>query len=100
MVPRSAGEGVSGRRRSRRHRPDQRQSTDSPRFHLYTVRSLHQRKPNLSNSIAAHKHRTQLHILRDRVKRALRDEKHGVAGAAERLAAHRAKRAAYRAAHP
>ncbi len=56
--------------------------------------------PTLSNSIAAHKHRTQLHILRDRVKRALRDEKHGVAGAAERLAAHRAKRAAYRAAHP
>jgi hypothetical protein len=54
----------------------------------------------MSNSIAAHKHRTQLHILRDRVKRALRDEKRGVVGAAERLAAHRAKRSEYRAANP
>ena len=54
----------------------------------------------MSNSIAAHKHRTKLHVLRDRVKRALRDEKHGVAGAAERLAAHHAKRSEYRAANP
>lgn len=54
----------------------------------------------MSNSIAAHKHRTQLHILRDRVKRALRDVKHGVVGAAERLETHRAKRSAYRAANP
>jgi len=54
----------------------------------------------MSNAIAAHKHRTLLHVLRDRVKRALRDEKHGVAGAAERVITHRAKREAYRAANP
>ena len=52
----------------------------------------------MSNSIAAHKHRTKLHILRDRVKRALRDQKRGVPGAAERVLAHTEKRAAYRAA--
>jgi len=54
----------------------------------------------MSNAIASHKHRTRLHVLRDRVKNALRDQKRGLAGAAERLAAHRANRAAYRAAHP
>ena len=54
----------------------------------------------MSNCIAAHKHRTRLHVLRDRLKRALRDEKRGAVGAAERVTAHRAKRAAYRAAHP
>ena len=54
----------------------------------------------MSNSIAAHKHRTMLHILRDNVKRALRDQKRGVVGAAERLVHHQAKRSAYRAAHP
>jgi hypothetical protein len=54
----------------------------------------------LSNAIAAHKHRTRLHVLRDRVQRALRDLKRRLPGAAERVAAHRAKRAAYRAAHP
>jgi hypothetical protein len=54
----------------------------------------------MSNAIAAHKHRTRLHVLRDRLKRALRDQKHGRAGAAERVAAHSAKRTAYRAAHP
>jgi len=54
----------------------------------------------MSNAIAAHKHRTRLHILRDRLKRALRDEKRGLAGAAERVIAHRSKRAEYRAAHP
>lgn len=54
----------------------------------------------MSNAIAAHKHRTKLHILRDRVKRAARDVKRGLGGAAERLAAHRANRAKYRAAHP
>jgi hypothetical protein len=53
----------------------------------------------MANAIAAHKHRTMLHILRDRVQHAERDVKRGVTGAAERLAAHRAKRAAYRAAH-
>ena len=54
----------------------------------------------MSNAINAHKHRTKLHVLRDRVKRALRDKKRGVAGAAERVAAHSAKRAEYRAANP
>jgi len=54
----------------------------------------------LSNAIAAHKHRTKLHILRDRLKRALRDQKRGMAGAKERVAAHTAKRAEYRAANP
>ena len=56
--------------------------------------------PQMSNAIAAHKHRTMLHVLRDRVQRAQRDEKRGMAGSAERVAAHTAKRAAYRAAHP
>jgi hypothetical protein len=54
----------------------------------------------MSNAIAAHKHRTRLHVLRDRVKRALRDVKRGLTGAADRLAAHQAKRSEYRAAHP
>jgi hypothetical protein len=54
----------------------------------------------MSNAIAATKHRTRLHVLRDRLKNALRDQKLGVAGAKERVAAHLAKRAAYRAAHP
>lgn len=54
----------------------------------------------MSNAIAAHKHRTRLHVLRDRVKRALRDQKRGRAGAKERVAAHQANRTAYRAAHP
>lgn len=54
----------------------------------------------VSNCIAAHKHRTRLHVLRDRLKRALRDQKRGLAGAKERVAAHSAKRSAYRAANP
>ena len=54
----------------------------------------------MPNNIAAHKHRTRLHVLRDRVKRALRDQKRGLPGAAARLAAHTARRAAYRLAHP
>ena len=54
----------------------------------------------MSNAIAAHKHRTKLHVLRDRVKRALRDQKRGIVGTAERVKAHQAQRAAYRAAHP
>lgn len=53
----------------------------------------------MSKTTAAHKHRTQLHVLRDRLKRALRDQKRGLAGAAERVAAHRKKREDYRAAH-
>ena len=54
----------------------------------------------MSNMIAAHRHRTRLHVLRDRVKRAERDAKNGLLGAAQRLVAHRAARAAYRAKHP
>lgn len=54
----------------------------------------------MSNSIAAHKHRTRLHVLRDRLKRAVRDLKRGLPGAAERVTAHRANRLEYRAAHP
>jgi hypothetical protein len=54
----------------------------------------------MSNAIAAHKHRTRLHVLRDRLKRAVRDKKRGLPGAAERVAAHTAKRSAYRAANP
>ena len=54
----------------------------------------------MSNAIKAHKHRTRLHVLRDRLKNAVRDAKRGLVGAAERVTAHRAKRAEYRAAHP
>jgi hypothetical protein len=57
-------------------------------------------KAFVANRITAHKHTTRLHVLRDRVKRALRDLKHGRAGAAERVATHKAARAAYRTAHP
>ncbi|MEY4751500.1 MAG: hypothetical protein RIQ60_3714 [Pseudomonadota bacterium] len=51
-------------------------------------------------ALAARKHRNKLHVLRDRVKRAQRAEKRGLLGASERLAMHKAKRAAYRAANP
>ncbi|MCX2862523.1 hypothetical protein OOZ63_11785 [Paucibacter sp. PLA-PC-4] len=54
----------------------------------------------MSNAIAAHKHRARLHILRDKVKRALRDQLRGIPGADARVVAHQAARAAYRAAHP
>lgn len=54
----------------------------------------------MSNNIAAHKHRTRLHVLRDRVRRAKRDVKRRLTGAKERLAAHSAKRAQYRSANP
>jgi hypothetical protein len=54
----------------------------------------------MANNISAHKHRTRLHVLRDRVKRAKRDLKCRVPGAKERLAAHTAKRAAYLTANP
>jgi hypothetical protein len=53
----------------------------------------------MANNIAAHKHRTRLHVLRDRVRRAKRDVKRRMAGAQERLTAHSAVRAQYRAAH-
>jgi hypothetical protein len=54
----------------------------------------------MSKSIKAHKHRARLHVLRDRLKNAVRAAKRGVAGAAERVKTHQAKRADYRAAHP
>jgi hypothetical protein len=54
----------------------------------------------MSNATKAHKHRARLHVLRDRLKNAMRDAKHGLVGAAERVLAHRAKRTEYRAAHP
>ncbi len=59
-----------------------------------------ERSACMSNVIAAHKHRTRLHVLRDRLKRALRDVKRKLPGAAERVVLHRAKREAYRALHP
>jgi hypothetical protein len=52
----------------------------------------------MSLAKSARKHRARLHVLRDRLKRAIRDQKRGLAGAAERVAAHSAKRAEYRAA--
>jgi hypothetical protein len=54
----------------------------------------------MANNIAAHKHRTRLHVLRDRVRRAKRAVKRRMAGAKERLATHTALRAQYRSAHP
>jgi hypothetical protein len=54
----------------------------------------------MSKTIKAHKHRARLHVLRDRLKNAMRDAKRGLVGAAERVTAHRAKRADYRAANP
>jgi hypothetical protein len=54
----------------------------------------------MANATAATRHRRRLHVLRDRLKRAMRDAKRGLAGAAERVTAHRAKRDEYRAAHP
>jgi hypothetical protein len=52
----------------------------------------------MSNAIAAHRHRRRLHVLRDRVHRALRDVKRGKAGAPERVKAHRAMLALFRGA--
>jgi hypothetical protein len=54
----------------------------------------------MSNATGASRHRGRLHVLRDRLKRAVRDAKRGLAGAAERVTAHRAKREQYRAANP
>ena len=54
----------------------------------------------MSNATNASRHRARLHVLRDRLKHAERDVKRGVAGAKERVAAHTAKRAKYRAANP
>ena len=71
-----------------------------PSGHNHGLYNPQPESPQMSNAIAAHKHRTMLHVLRDRVQRAQRDEKRGMAGAAERVAAHTAKRAAYRAANP
>jgi hypothetical protein len=74
--------------------------TDGWRRNRYTGGSNHPEGLPMSNAIAAHKHRTRLHILRDRVQHALRDAKHGKAGAAERVVTHTAARTAYRTAHP
>jgi hypothetical protein len=54
----------------------------------------------MANATANSRHRARLHVLRDRLKRAERDVKHGVVGAKERVAAHTEKRAQYRAANP
>jgi hypothetical protein len=54
----------------------------------------------MSNATSNSRHRGRLHVLRDRLKRAERDVKRGVAGAKERVVAHAAKRAQYRAANP
>jgi hypothetical protein len=54
----------------------------------------------MSNATRNSRHRGRLHVLRDRLKRAERDVKRGVAGAKERVAAHSAKRMQYRAANP
>jgi hypothetical protein len=54
----------------------------------------------MSKATGASRHRGRLHVLRDRLKRALRDMKRGVPGAQERVVAHAAKRAQYRAANP
>jgi hypothetical protein len=55
---------------------------------------------SMSKSTTASRHRGRLHVLRDRLKRALRDMKRGLLGAQERVVAHSTKRAQYRAAHP
>jgi hypothetical protein len=54
----------------------------------------------MSKATAASRHRGRLHVLRDRQQRALRDMKRGIPGAQERVLAHSAKRAQYRAANP
>lgn len=54
----------------------------------------------MANATTASRHRGRLHVLRDRLQRALRDMKRGVVGAQERVVAHSTKRAQYRAAHP
>jgi hypothetical protein len=54
----------------------------------------------MSNATSASRHRGRLHVLRDRLKRATRDAKRGMAGAKERVVAHAAKRSLYRAANP
>ena len=76
------------------------QRTDGAVSGGYTGGFIQPEGTALANNIAAHRHRTRLHVLRDRLERALRDEKRGLAGAAERVKAHSAKRAEYRAAHP
>jgi hypothetical protein len=62
--------------------------------------SITTERPTMSNATNASRHRGRLHVLRDRLQRAVRDVKRGVAGAKERVASHTAKRAKYRAANP
>jgi hypothetical protein len=54
----------------------------------------------MANATAASRHRGRLHVLRDRLQRALRDMKRKLPGAQERVVAHSAKRAQYRTANP
>jgi hypothetical protein len=54
----------------------------------------------MAKATSASRHRTRLHVLRDRQERALRDMKRGVTGAQERVLAHSTKRAQYRTANP
>lgn len=54
----------------------------------------------MSKATRASRRRGRLHVLRDRLNRALRDLKRGVPGAGERVVTHSAKRAEYRAANP
>ena len=67
--------------------------------HAYS-RITHSERASMSNATNASRHRARLHILRDRLQRAERDLKRGIAGAKERVAAHSAKRAKYRAENP
>jgi hypothetical protein len=54
----------------------------------------------MAKATSASRHRTRLHVLRDRLEHALRDMKRGVVGAQERVLAHSTKRAQYRSANP
>jgi hypothetical protein len=54
----------------------------------------------MAKATSASRHRARLHVLRDRLERALRDVKRGVTGAQERVMAHSTKRAQYRTANP
>jgi hypothetical protein len=54
----------------------------------------------MAKATAASRRRGRLHVLRDRLQRAVRDLKRRLPGAQERVVAHSAKRAQYRAANP
>ena len=67
--------------------------------HAYSPTNTTERR-TMSNATNASRHRARLHILRDRLQRAERDLKRGIVGAKERVAAHSATRAKYRAENP